>query len=124
MIKFLKSLFSKHSEDKFPTPETPKPKVIPYGQGTSSGWSGYKIDPTTPNWPGPPPIISGTNSYSYSSENVIKITKEETINDLKRIYPDSNDERIQLLYDALTSDYWSEPKKKLPKRDSKGRFSK
>lgn len=102
MIKFLKSLFSKR------------------GQGTSSG---YKIEPIH-NWPPPPPIISGTNSYSYGSENVIKFTKEETINDLKCLYPDSNDELIQKLYDALTSDYWSEPKKKLYKRDSKGRFSK
>jgi hypothetical protein len=65
MIKFLKSLFSKHHKDKFPTPETPKPKVIPLGQGTSSG---YKID-SIHNWP---PIISGTNFYIYGETNSMK----------------------------------------------------
>jgi hypothetical protein len=68
MFKFIKSLFSEHHPDKFPAPETPKPKVIPYGQGITS---------TTIT------TVSGTNTYAYGSENKI-----------------------------------------LPKRDSKGRFSK
>ena len=102
MIKFLKSLFSKHD------------------QGTSSG---YKIEPTH-NWPDPPPTITGVDSYSYGSENVLKKeSKQEYINNLKLLYPDRTDEYIQKLYDVLTSDYWSETyTKKLPKRDSKGRF--
>lgn len=62
MFKYLKSLFSKH-QDKFPDPETPKPNVIPHGQG----------------------VVSGTYSPSVTGLNYTK---------------------------------------KLPKRDSKGRFSK
>lgn len=81
MFKFLKSLFSEHHPDKFPTPEKPKPEVVPHGQGTSSG---YKIE-LIHNWPDPPPTITGTDSYSCGSKNVLK---------------------------------------KLPKRDSKGRFCK
>jgi hypothetical protein len=80
MFKFLKSLFSEYHPDKFPDPETTKPKVIAHGQGTSSG---YKIEPILP-WPSPP-TATGTNCMIYGSENVLK---------------------------------------KLPKRDSKGRFSK
>ena len=62
MFKFLKSLFSEH-QNKFPAPETPKPNVIPHGQG----------------------IVSGTYSPSVTGLNYTK---------------------------------------KLPKRDSNGRFSK
>lgn len=80
MFNYLKSLFSKH-QDKFPDPETPKPEVIPHGQGTSSG---YKIEPILP-WPPPPPTVSGESCRSYGSKNVLK---------------------------------------KLPKRDSSGRFCK
>lgn len=69
-----------------------------------------------------------------------KLSKEEYIDDLKHLYPHNNDEQIQKLYDALTSDYWESiptvsgtdsysygsenVQKKLPKRDSNGRFCK
>ena len=96
-----------------------------FGSKSYENKSGYKIEPIHP-WPPPPPTITGTDSYSYGSDNVLKKeSKEETINSLKLLYPDNNADQIQKLYDALTSDYWSETStKKLPKRDSKGRFSK
>jgi len=43
-----------------------------FGSKSSENNSGYKIEPLH-LWPPPPPTISGTDSYSYGSGNVLKI---------------------------------------------------